>query len=210
MESFTVTAHAGFDNTAENSLETFPLAEKYADVIEYDLNFKKDGTPVWYHNTPRDDETYVTVEETFALLKNSRLKMNVDVKSTQYLEKVKVLAEKYGVTDKIFFTGVGEDWVEAVKEKCPGIPYYLNVNVSVRKKRKPDYLDCLIDKIKELGAVGINLHKSGFSAEMNERFHKAGLLVSVWTAKTKRDFTRLKNIGPDNVTTRINPGIIKK
>ncbi len=204
-KSFTVTAHTGCEGTDDNSLESIRAgAAAGADIVEIDLHFLPDGTPVLKHDEPKasEAESLPTLESAFELLSTLDVKMNVDVKSIANIPAVADLAKKYGVTDKIFFTGVEEKDVSAIKSGAPDIPYYLNVSVDKKKNTDPVYLDSLVNKVKSCGAIGINMNFKGCSKELIESFRTEGLPVSLWTAKTEAQMYRCLALEPDNITTR--------
>ncbi|MBE6786656.1 MAG: glycerophosphodiester phosphodiesterase [Ruminococcaceae bacterium] len=213
---FTVTAHTGCEGTADNSLESIRRgAAAGADIIEIDLHFLPDGTPVLKHDAPKEGEAHSlpTLEGAFELLSTLAVKMNVDVKATANMPAVAALAQKHGVADRIFFTGVDEKFAPAVKAGAPAIPYYLNVKVDKKKNTDPAYLASLIEKVRDCGAVGINTKFTGCSRDLVAAFRAAGLPVSVWTAKTKAQMYRCLLLEPDNITTRkpsLLCGIIKR
>ena len=74
------------------------------------------------------------------------------------------------------------------------------MNVDARKDDA--YINSLVEKVKESGAVGINFNKKNASKKLVDAFHKNGLLVSVWTANKESDMRRLLAFAPDNITTR--------
>ena len=203
-KTFTVTAHTGCEGADDNTLESIRKgADAGADIVEIDLHFLPDGTPVLKHDTPTaSDKNLPTLESAFELLSALEVKMNVDVKSTANIPDVADLAKKHGVTDKIFFTGVDENFVSDIKAGAPGIPYYLNVSVDKKKNTDPLYLASLVDKVKSFGAIGINLNYKGCSAELVDAFRSARLSVSLWTANSKRTMYRCLMFAPDNITTR--------
>lgn len=201
-EGLTVTAHTGCEGTEDNTLESIRAgASAGADIVEIDLNFMPDGTPVLCHNPPKS-KSYPTLDSAFELLRELEVRMNVDVKSTVNIPEVKSLAQKHGVLDRIFFTGVEETDVEAVKNGAPGTSYYLNVSVSKSKNTDKTYIDSLVRKVKECGAIGINMKYVGCSDMLVEAFRKEGLLVSLWTANSKSVMVRCLCFRPDNITTR--------
>lgn len=206
-DGFTVTAHTGCCKTPDNSLESIETAVKYgADTVEFDLQFTSDGEPVLSHDAPKGNN--VTLDEAFKKISTYKnITVNVDVKTTTNLGKVKELADKHGITPRVFFTGIFEDNVEAVKRDCPEIPYFLNV--SVNKLQSREYLLSLVKKVRDCGAVGINFNKKSATKELVETFRENGLLVSIWTAKTKGDIYRILALSPDNITTR-RPDLAKK
>ena len=201
-DGFTYTAHAGCVNTPDDSLESIDAGVTYnAPIVEIDLNFNADNVPVLSHETPQGGE--VTLDEAFERIsKYENLKVNIDIKSTSNLQEVVALAEKYGITDRIFFTGVTTDFVSAVREACPNIPYYLNVEVLPAKKQSKEYLLSLVQLVKENGAIGINFNKDSATKELVDIFHENQLLVSIWTVNKEKDMYKILVLAPDNITTR--------
>lgn len=199
---FTYTAHTGCIKTADNSLEAIEEGAKYgADIVEFDLNFLTDGTPVLSHDKPQGKE--VTLDEAFKKVSEYKsLKVNVDVKNVKNLKSVYPLAQKYGLEDRIFYTGVTDEFLEAVKNDSPEIPYYLNVSVDKSRKQTPEYLESLVKKVKDSGAVGINFNKDHATKKLVDTFHENDLLVSIWTVNKKRKMYKILSLKPDNITTR--------
>ena len=177
---FTVTAHSGTLGLPDNSVAAMAAgAAAGADIVEFDLHFRADGTPVLSHNDPGEADC-ATLEEAFAFLAvNPHLMANVDVKSTAFIEKVQPMAQKAGVLKQLFFTGLDENTIPVAAQACPDIPYYLNVVVGENE----DYA-ALADKAAALGAIGVNLDYRNTSVELTAAMHEKGLLVSVWTVGT--------------------------
>lgn len=205
--SFIYTAHTGCMKTKQNSLESIEKGyENGADIVEFDLNFNKNGEPVLSHDEPIGGE--VTLEQAFRKVSTyENLRVNVDVKKDLYLEKVKPLAEKYGISDRIFFTGIHDGFVKKASET--GVDYYLNVSVEKSRKHTEEYLLSLVQKVKDAGAIGINFNKRGASKHLVEVFHNNGLLVSIWTVDRKREMKKILSFSPDNITTR-KPDVLRK
>ena len=160
-ESFTVTAHTGCEGADDNTLDSIRKgAEAGADTVEIDLHFLPDGTPVLKHDKPTTSEKdkLPTLDSAFELLSTLSVRMNVDVKSSANISVVADLAQKHGITDRIFFTGIEEKDVTSVRADVPGIPYYLNVSVDKKKNTDTAYLSFLTKKVGDCGAVGINLN----------------------------------------------------
>lgn len=205
-EGFTLTAHTGCEDTADNSLEAIQKGfDCGADTVEFDVNFTPDGVPVLAHDTAADST--VSLAEAFELIAGlPKLTVNVDCKTTENLKAISELAEQYGVKDRIFFTGIEEKDVPAVKEQTPDITYWLNIKF--KKSKDKTYLNSIADKVISLGAVGLNINHKSCSKEVVDLFHEKGLLVSIWTIKTEYDMIRALNLGADNITTR-KPGTLK-
>ena len=204
-QSFTVTAHTGCEGMPDNSLDSIKAGVAAgADIVEIDLHFRPDGTPVLKHDKPSAAEAdkLPTLDSAFELLASMDIRMNVDVKATANLRAVVKLAEKHGVADRIFFTGVNENFVDAVKRDASSVPYYLNVDVKKSKNTDHAYLNSLVEKVRSCGAVGINMNYKACSPELVSTFRKEGLPVSLWTANSKRTMHRCLCLAPDNITTR--------
>ena len=199
---FTYTAHTGCADTPENSLESIEKgAENGALIVEFDLSFSSDNIPVLSHDAPKGGE--VTLEEAFRKLSGyETLRANVDVKSTANLAEVQRLAEEYGLLDRIFYTGVNLDFLDAVRRDSPKIRYYLNVDIEKSKNKDREYIESLVRTVSESGAIGINFCKDNATKEIVSAFHDAGLLVSIWTADSDFDIYRVLSLAPDNITTR--------
>ena len=203
-KDFTVTAHTGCMDTKENSLESIKKGiENGASVVEFDLYFNDKGEPVLSHDEPVGDE--VTLDEAFEYISQfDNVKVNVDIKTCDALEKVYPTAQKYGIEDRIFYTGVKDEFVESVKTDSPQVKYFLNVDVEKSKNTDKEYLLSLVEKVKNAGAIGINFNYKNASKELVEMFHENGLLVSIWTVNDEFNMYKILSFEPDNITTR-NP-----
>lgn len=199
---FTITAHTGCVGTEENSVESMEIGiANGANIIEFDVHFLKDGTPVLAHDEPTGNE--LKLEVAFQFLANHKeIRANVDMKATDNMSAVQSLAEEYGVMEQIFFTGVGVDFLDAVKTGSPDVSYYLNVDVEKSKATDKDYLLFLVEKVKNAGAVGINFNYKSATKELVEIFHENGLLVSIWTVNDEYNMYKILSFAPDNITTR--------
>lgn len=195
--SVTVTAHTGYMGLAENSVAAMEAGVAAgAEIIEFDLHFRADGTPVLSHYDPGENDC-ATLADAFAFLAaHPDRKANVDVKSTAFLEKVQPMAQEAGVLEQLFFTGLDETAIPAAAQACPDIPYYLNVKVTADE----DYA-ALAEKAAALGAVGVNLDHRDASIPLVSAMHAKGLLVSVWTIENPQDAVRAIRMGADNITT---------
>lgn len=199
---FTYTAHTGCCGTEDNSIASITSGYSYAaEIVEFDLTFNDEMTAVLCHDEPVGGE--VTLEEAFSYISQyDALQVNVDAKTHDGLWQVQEMAEKYGILDRIFFTGIEEENVEAVKNSAPDVPYYLNVDVESPSKHTQEYLASLVKKVKDAGAIGINFNKRGASAELVKVFHDNGLLVSIFTVDSELEMYKILLCKPDNITTR--------
>lgn len=207
-EGFTVTFHAGALKTKPNTLQSIEAALGYgARVVEFDVSFRPDGTPVIIHaSSPAENEGELLDKALALVAKNKFCKINLDIKSTANLPQVDALVKKHGLSERVFYTGVFEDWVETVKANS-AIPYYLNHNISAEESQSAELSQSLADKIISLGAIGLNSNFKNTTPFVTEIMHKNGLLVSLWTANKSDEMARVISCLPDNITTK-NPHLI--
>lgn len=207
---FTVTAHSGAFGTPENSLEFVErVLREDCDIIEMDVTFRPDGTPVILHcGSPAQNEGVPLAEALQRIAADPRLRMNLDLKSVANLPAVDALLKEYGLLGRAFYTGVDEAWTETVRSNS-AVPYYLNTGVSYAEKRSAARADRLAKKLLSLGAVGLNTHYGNATPTVAAAMHANGLPVSLWTANTRAAMLRCLRLGADNITTR-QPDQLKK
>ena len=206
---FAVTAHSGCMNTPDNSLESIDCGVQYgAQIVEIDLRFAADGTPILTHDKPKGGE--VTLDEAFATVaKYDTLRVNVDVKEcTEQLAQVYTIAQKHGIENRIFFTGLFEEDIPTAKKACPEVPYWLNVDVRPSLLQTEKYLQSLVDKVKSCGALGINMNKNNATEKLVAAFRQDNLGISLWTCNTTDEIRFALALCPDNITTR-RPDLLK-
>lgn len=205
----TATAHSGCEGTAENSVESIAkAAEIGADIIEIDIRFTADGKPVLSHDVPAGGET--TLEEAFIeISKHNKLLVNLDIKETTHLEAITPLAEKYSLTDRIFYTGIFESDVTAVKQKTPDVKYYLNRKLRPEIFQTKNYISSLCSKIKDLGAAGLNANYKRVTKKISDALHKNNLELSLWTVNNADDMKKVLLLEPDNITSRYPSELIR-
>lgn len=207
-EGFTITAHAGCEGTKPDTLE--PLQKGWElgmPIVEFDVNFTPSGEPVLFHDTPQEGGSYLPFEAALAFLADKApLQGNIDMKRTMHMDKVYEAIKKYDLQDRVFFTGIGEKDAPTVQRDCPGIRYYLNVNVECGTERQ---IKELIETTKKLGAIGVNLKFTKLSQELCDMCHENGLLVSVFTPDKMVVISHVLRFSPDNITTR-RPTLVQK
>jgi len=203
-EGFTVTAHSGSEGTEDNSMEFLQkCVEIDVEVLEIDVTFREDGTPVLLHKEIAENNEGVLFEEAIKYISENSdtIRINLDLKSVANLPAVAETVDKYGMRGRCFYTGVGEAFVETVR-KDGELPYYLNLELNRIKKHSNSELEKALEKVKSAGAIGINCNHKYASKEMVTLFHENRLLVSYWTANSVRVMKKLIALSPDNITTR--------
>lgn len=206
---FTVTYHAGAMHTKPNTLQSIICALDHgAKTVEFDVSFRPDGTPVIIHNSSPEANQGVLLSDALDIVAaNKSCKINLDLKSTANLAEVDKLVKEKGLFERVFYTGVFEDWVEKVK-KDSVIPYYLNHSISKEEAASAKKIQALADKAKALGAMGINSKFTNANKMFIDITRENGLLISLWTVNKASDILRVIDLAPDNITTK-KPHIIE-
>lgn len=200
-EDFTITAHAGSNDTEDNTIPSLKVAAvSGADVVEFDLNVDENGQPVLSHNKPKGGEPLF--EDALKLIAGYEgIRINIDVKDTSMLDKVQKIVVENNMLERVFYTGVFPKYVPAVKEKSPLIPYYINCDPNVVGLSKEEYCQKLTDEVIALGGIGVNIQFLGALPELLKACREKGLLLSIWTVNNEDDMRNFLLIGPDNITT---------
>ncbi len=209
-DGFTITCHAGSFGTKANSLESLQTAVDWgADIVEFDVSFRPDGTAVIIHDSAPKMNQGVLLDEALKIVAGvDKCRINLDIKSTANLPEVDRLVKKHGLFERVFYTGVFEDWVDAVKNSS-AIPYYLNHKITAEEACDKKKAIEIIEKTKKLGAIGINSHYKNGTKDFSDIAHKNGLLVSLWTVNKTADMVGVIEATPDNITTK-KPDILKR
>lgn len=193
----TVTWHAGAMDTQPNTLESIELATKNnAEIIEIDVTFRPDGTPVIIHSDSPAQNEGILLEEAIKILSKGNSRVNLDLKSTANLPAVDEIITRYQMMSRAFYTGVFEDWIDTVRANST-IPFYLNYPIN-----ETENAQTVADKAKKLGVIGINSNFNGVTKEFVDNIHNNGLEVSLWTANTEEEMLRCIVTNPDNITTK--------
>ncbi len=201
--NFTVTYHTGALNTPANSIESIEAAlADGAQIIEFDVTFRPDGTAVIIHSdSPCANEGVLLDDALEAVSKSDKCRINLDIKSVANLPEVDRLVNKHGLFERVFYTGVFDYWVEDVR-KNSAIPYYLNHKITEKEASDTASAQALADKAKALGVIGINSHFAEASKLFSLVMHQNGLEVSLWTANNAKNMLACAKCNPDNITTK--------
>lgn len=209
-ENFTVTYHAGAMNTKPNSIKSIETAIAHgAKIIEMDVSFRPDGLPVIIHNSSPNHKQGEFLENALeAVAQSGTCMINLDLKSTENTAAIDELVKLHGLAERVFYTGVFEDWTDTVKNNS-AIPYYLNHTITEKEAADKTYAQAAADKAKALGAIGINANFKPATELFVETMHENGLLVSLWTVNSAADMPNILKLKPDNITTK-KPHILNK
>ena len=207
---FTVTHHAGALDQKPNTPEAVSYSVYHgAKCIELDVSFRPDGKPVIIHDATPGENQGESLKTALKIIAGSRkCKINLDLKSTKNLPAIDELVQEYNLKERVFYTGVGEDWVSTVKENS-SIPYYLNHNITPKEAEDKETCKALCEKIMELGAIGVNSKYGHCSKQLCKMMHRRNLKVSIWTVNKLSQTKELLEYGVDNITT-MKPDLLEK
>jgi len=102
-----ITAHSGCEGTPENSLSSVEKGIALgADCVEVDVRLDAAGRLVLTHDTPADYSGLAALEDAFALIRESGIAVNCDLKEREALLPALALAEQCGIgPERLIFSG---------------------------------------------------------------------------------------------------------
>lgn len=202
-ENFTVTCHAGAMHTRANSLRSVGRCTAAGvEIMELDVSFRPDGTPVIIHNASpgkRGGALLCSALNIIAPHRNCRV--NLDLKAFPPLTAIDALVSECGLEGRAFYTGVEESDIEGVRSSSR-IPYYLNNGINPAYSHDHAWAADFTAKAKELGALGVNANYRNMTPEIVAAFRDDSLSVSVWTVNDPHNWLRMIEMGVDNITTK--------
>jgi glycerophosphoryl diester phosphodiesterase len=210
VDDFTITAHTGAYDTADNTLSSLQTAiDNGAKVFEIDVRQRPDGTLVMGHDIIVTNNDGVELSSAFDIVSQTDLTLNLDIKETKVLSSLHDMIVEYGLIDRVLLTGIEVNQVKAVVANCPDVTYYINYTPSRIKIFSDDYQQKILQMLDETGAVGINCNHAYASRTLSDLLHKNGYKLSVWTVDKKRYMKRALVNKPDNITTH-NPDTLQE
>ncbi|MER8233838.1 glycerophosphodiester phosphodiesterase [Streptomyces sp. NPDC094049] len=214
MRPVTAVGHRGDPyRVRENTLRSISSAvERGADAVEIDVRLTKDGVPVllhddtlkrlWGHDRRLADLTRAQVAEVTrggvptlreALLTAGDRRLMVDLPGgdEKSVRTIVGTVRECGAGERVYYCA-GAVAMLQVRAADPAAEIALTWNSLVPPR--PALLDAVRPR-------WLNYRFGLVSGELTERLHRDGLLVSVWTADTRRTMRKLIMKGVDSVTT---------
>jgi hypothetical protein len=140
VDDFTITAHTGAYDTADNTLSSLQTAiDNGAKVFEIDVRQRPDGTLVMGHDIIVTNNDGVELSSAFDIVSQTDLTLNLDIKETKVLSSLHDMIVEYGLIDRVLLTGIEVNQVKAVVANCPDVTYYINYTPSRIKIFSDDY-----------------------------------------------------------------------
>ncbi|MDT3399742.1 glycerophosphodiester phosphodiesterase [Streptomyces sp. B1866] len=210
--AFTAVAHRGDPYVCrENTLPSLRSAVAAgADAVEVDVRLTQDGVPVllhdatlkrlWGHERPLDSLTAADVRELTgdgvpslraALAATEAVRLLIDLPGAVAAREAVAEVRAAGAADRVYYCG-DIPALQAVRAADPAAELALTWTTSAPPR--PALLDALRPR-------WVNYRFGLISPALVDRAHADGLLVSAWTADTRRTMARLLRAGVDAVTT---------
>ncbi|MEV7727675.1 glycerophosphodiester phosphodiesterase [Streptomyces sp. NPDC087917] len=214
MSTLTVVGHRGDayrvrENTLASVRSAFALG---ADAVEVDVRLTRDGVPVllhdedlrrlWGYDVRLDEVTAAqlkelteggvpTLRQALAEAGAGRLMLDLPGATTESARAVVGLVRECGARERTYYCA-GPSAMLAVRAADPGAEIALTWTTLNPPRR------VLVDA---LGPRWLNYRFGLVTRELTDALHDEGLLVSAWTADTKRSMRAMIAAGADAVTT---------
>jgi len=203
LENFPlITAHAGCENTARDSIESVRAGIALgADIVEVDVRLSSFGTLVFSHDKKIDEEYACgdDIAAAFAAILDTPVGVNCDIKEERAIFPVLKLADRFGIPrERFILTGLV---IPQFLKNAPEIIRRASVFMNVENVPHTDTAS-LADSCLALGVSGVNMPLRFATQESLSVFAEKGLPASVWTVDDPSDRKRLLAAKVYNITTR--------
>ena len=193
-----ITAHSGCEGTPPNSLAHILAAiDTGAEMVEVDI--RADGDRLYLSHDVAEDPSACVSLDTFMSMVASvpALEVNCDVKTDGLIVPVMETARRYGVADRMVFTGQCNHRDGQIQEQGGRLWVSLwpgQDNETAVKTACETYRD--------VGEPILNLHYSMISASNLAYLRERGMDFSAWTVDDEPTLRALLGLGIANITTR--------
>ncbi|WP_405832171.1 MULTISPECIES: glycerophosphodiester phosphodiesterase [unclassified Streptomyces] len=214
MPTLTAVGHRGDPyRVRENTLPSIRSAfARGADAVEIDVRLTRDGVPVllhdetllrlWGHDVRLEDVTapqlkeltdggVPTLRDALMAAGAGRLMLDLPGATPEAVRTVVGLVRECGARERTYYCA-GPNSMLAVRAADPGAEIALTWTTLSPPRR------VLIDAV---APRWLNYRFGLVSRELTDALHRDGLLVSAWTADTRRTMKSLVRAGVDAVTT---------
>ena len=190
-----ITAHSACEGTQPNSRGHILAAiASGAEMIEVDVRMAENGVLYMSHDIPEDPAACVTLREMFELVApEENMGMNLDVKTEGLIEAVMALADEFGITKRIVFTGACNS--ERAKINALGGEMW-------RSMWPGDSIPDGVAANKNDGSPYLNVYFGMITDEYDAALRAIGGGFSAWTVDKEEDIVRFLKQGISNITTR--------
>ncbi len=195
-----ITAHSGCEGTPDNSIASIETGIALgADCVEVDIRMDARGRLWLTHDLPETFSDLTPLEAAFALIRESGMAVNCDLKEYGALLPTLALAEKCGISkERLIFSGsVDTALLEEKPEIARRARIFLNSEELVRDLAKADPADrpgqtAFLQKNAELAAQRLHaLQVEALNAPY--KYMPDELIAGLWARNVKLSLWTLKN-----------------
>ncbi|MFF2408667.1 glycerophosphodiester phosphodiesterase [Streptomyces sp. NPDC058092] len=210
----TAVAHRGDPyRVRENTLPSIRSAlERGADAVEVDVRVTRDGVPVllhdstlerlWGHDVRLDRLTHKeltgltaggvpTLRDALLAVGTHRVMVDLPGSTDDSVRRIVGVVRECGAGERAYYCA-GPDAMLRVRAADPSAEIALTWTTLAPPRA------ALLDAVRPRW---LNYRFGLVDRELTDRLHRDGLLVSAWTADTKRTMRRLVRQGVDSITT---------
>lgn len=209
-DDFTLTVQSSAFGTAADSLDYIKTAIDCGEqVVKLDIRQRPDRSVVISSDLVVTNNDGIEFEKAVPLLKDSEIKINLDIKDMRALDSLYRLLVENNLVERCFLTGIEYINVKALKEsECANMDFYLNYKPIKMKVFFDEYRQKIIDLLDETGAIGINCNYKYSNSQLSQLLHKHGYKLSLWGVDRERNARKALVMSPDNITVK-NPQMIR-
>lgn len=153
----------------------------------------------WFHKKYQG-EKIPTLEEVFALIKHTDIKLAIELKAAGTAEKVVELVERKGKIKDVLLLSFSPLYLLSAKNLSPNIARIL-LAYSRKTTIDNDEIRLLIEKAKSVSAIGLGINHEVVDRKFVSLIHQTGLLLSVYTVNDLSRFKELIKLGVDMIAT---------
>jgi glycerophosphoryl diester phosphodiesterase len=207
MSKILAVAHSGCMGTWDDGLESVEKAiECNADVVEIDIRFDQNNTPVLGHDDLKEGNHYEKVYDALAIFsKTKNMLLNCDMKEKDNIEGLRTLKEyfeKFEIRKRMYFSGIEKCEVGYLKEVFPDYTYVTDWNFNLLRLRDRKYILGIINHAKAAGFVGLNLHHMYVNRKVATTCQEEGFKLYTWTVESRGRMEKLARWGVDAITSK--------
>ena len=214
-----ITAHSGCEGTSDDSIASVKTGIALgADCVEVDVRTGRDGSLRLSHDEIRDENGLTTLKEAFALIRESGIAVNCDLKEYGALLPVIDLAEECGLTrEQLIFSGcVDPKFLASHPAAAARSRIFLNSEELVsdlagnRDLRRAEQAAFLLaharpaaERFRLTGAAALNAPYGIMTDDLIGALRAEGIPLSLWTLNDEDVLREYMKKDLLNITTRI-------